>query len=262
MAVNDTWTALADFATNEVVTASKLNQQLRDNSNVLALATDGDQSGSTIKHRHKSGTFSNRPAAGEAGRFYYAMDIGSGGILFADDGSNWWPVGIQTLHTNLAEIDVVSDVSETDVYSRSIEAGLLGITSGLRLTLSGDLLINAGGSETLQLKMKLGATTAVSTTNVDWSETSNRRAFIWEILFINSAADAQKWRATLHAVEESGNPSMRSALGSSGLTLAQAGIGASAEDTSGALTFAATVKWNTSSANLSFRKQMAVLELL
>lgn len=87
MAASDTWTALADFATNEVVTATKLNQQLRDNLNVLQLGLNGD--GSTQSqgvHAHKTGTLANRPAAGKAGRLYYTTDLG---VTFLDDGTTW-----------------------------------------------------------------------------------------------------------------------------------------------------------------------------
>ena len=86
MAVSDTWTPGADFATNEVVTATKLNQQVRDDVYVLSLAVDGDTSTTTIKHRHLTGTAAARPAAGEAGRTYYATDTK---VLSTDNGTIW-----------------------------------------------------------------------------------------------------------------------------------------------------------------------------
>jgi hypothetical protein len=63
-----------------------MQAQRTDNINVLGLAVDGDSSASTIKHRHKSGTWANRPAAGEAGRFYYCTDTG---WTLMDDGALW-----------------------------------------------------------------------------------------------------------------------------------------------------------------------------
>src|SRR3990167_7962498 len=86
MAVSDTWTPGADFATNEVVTAAKLNQQVRDDVYVLSLAVDGDTSTTTIKHRHLSGTAAARPAAGEAGREYYATGTKT---LSIANGTTW-----------------------------------------------------------------------------------------------------------------------------------------------------------------------------
>ncbi len=84
---DDTWTALADFATDEVVTATKLNEQLRDNLNVLQLGLSGD--GSTQSegiHAHKAGALADRPTPAKAGRWYYATDIG---IWLMDDGTEW-----------------------------------------------------------------------------------------------------------------------------------------------------------------------------
>jgi hypothetical protein len=63
-----------------------MQAQRTDNINVLGLAVDGDSSASTIKHRHKSGTWANRPSAGEAGRFYYCTDTG---WTLMDDGALW-----------------------------------------------------------------------------------------------------------------------------------------------------------------------------
>src|SRR3989304_10106925 len=52
---SDTWTAPADWTTNEVVTAAKLNQQLRDNLYALWLAiTTGS---SAITETFSSGTY-------------------------------------------------------------------------------------------------------------------------------------------------------------------------------------------------------------
>jgi len=52
---NDTWTAPGDWTTNEVVTAAKLNQQLRDNLYALWLAIT---TGSTaITERFSSGVY-------------------------------------------------------------------------------------------------------------------------------------------------------------------------------------------------------------
>lgn len=49
------------------------------------------------------GTFANRPAAGQQGRYYYATDTG---LVYRDDGSTWKAVG-HTLHDNLGDRDNV-----------------------------------------------------------------------------------------------------------------------------------------------------------
>jgi hypothetical protein len=85
MAVSDLWTALRDWVTDEIPGATEFNQQLRDNLNVLLKTLTGDSS-TQQKHAHATGTLAARPAAGNAGRLYYATDLG---VLFVDDGTNW-----------------------------------------------------------------------------------------------------------------------------------------------------------------------------
>lgn len=82
----DTWVATIKTWAAAVLASSDMNQEIRDRATVLANAVDGDTSGTTIKHRHKSGTLAARPTAGEAGRLYYATDLGA---EFIDDGSAW-----------------------------------------------------------------------------------------------------------------------------------------------------------------------------
>ena len=81
----DTWTAPSGPSAG-VASLAEMQAQRTDNIDVLSRAVDGDSSASTIKHRHKTGTLANRPAAGEAGRLYSATDLGA---IFEDDGSNW-----------------------------------------------------------------------------------------------------------------------------------------------------------------------------
>ena len=82
---NDTWTAPSGPSAG-VIGLAEMATQRTDNINVLALAVDGDTSGTTIKHRHLSGAAAARPAAGEAGRFYYATDTKT---LSVDNGTTW-----------------------------------------------------------------------------------------------------------------------------------------------------------------------------
>jgi hypothetical protein len=83
----DDYTAPAQRIANDVVTAADWNAQIPDNITALKNAIDGDaQATSEVIHQHKSGTFANRPAAGNAGRIYYSTDLG---VTFLDDGAVW-----------------------------------------------------------------------------------------------------------------------------------------------------------------------------
>ena len=85
----DSWNPLTPqtFAVDEIVSAAKLNQELRDRIQALFNGLVGDGSADLdVVHRHKSGTFAARPAAGSAGRLYRATDTGA---IFWDDVTAW-----------------------------------------------------------------------------------------------------------------------------------------------------------------------------
>ena len=85
----DSWNPLtpAAYTVNEVVTASKLNQEITDRMTAIQLAMKGDGStDSDMVHSHKSGTLANRPTAGTAGRLYTDTDMG---VTFFDNGTFW-----------------------------------------------------------------------------------------------------------------------------------------------------------------------------
>ncbi len=79
------WVNPRTWADLDVATAAMFNQDLRDNPDELKAVVQGD-GGATIKHRHKSGTWPSRPAAGEPGRIYYCTDTG---WTIMDDGTLW-----------------------------------------------------------------------------------------------------------------------------------------------------------------------------
>lgn len=92
MAVNDTWTPLTEIAAGEP-SLSEFNAQNRDNLYVFEkVLFDGDGSASGKVHRHGTGTFANRPTVGNAGRTYFATDIGDTGVLYLDNGTKWLAV--------------------------------------------------------------------------------------------------------------------------------------------------------------------------
>lgn len=263
MAAGDTYTAPADWAVNEKPVAStKLNQQVRDNTNVLALAVDGDTSTTTIKHRHLTNTLGNRPAAGEAGRIFCATDIGDG-IVMIDDGANWNPLGVQVVERELTQVVVANEGDETSVYSFEFPAGLLGATGGFRFTLGGQVFFNAAG--TLTVRVKLGVTTVLVTQAMDLGNDAAPRDMWLEVVCLNSAAGAQKWTAEfLIGPASNAGTLVMATTGDSGADESRLGAGyaASAEDTSAARTVDVTVDWSAADPGLTFNKETVLLELI
>lgn len=86
----DSWTTIADFVADENVTAAKL-QAILNNLQALFQGLKGDASvDADIKQAIKTGTLAARPAASQAGRFYYATDVRT---MFVDTGTAWEHAG-------------------------------------------------------------------------------------------------------------------------------------------------------------------------
>jgi hypothetical protein len=68
--------------------------------------------------------FANRPAAGTAGRWFFATDTG---ILYADNGAAWTQVALGTLAANLAE--TLTGLGITFVNGTSVTVGVGACTS-------------------------------------------------------------------------------------------------------------------------------------
>lgn len=88
---NDIWTPGTNWNTGTDYTEAKAEQEITDDIHVLSLAVDGDTSASTIKHRHRQGTYATllTIAPGEAGRFFRVTDLD---CVFYDDGTRWQPL--------------------------------------------------------------------------------------------------------------------------------------------------------------------------
>ena len=174
--------------------------------------------------------------------------------------SNWNDehVGaLEIMDRDLSQQDIANDDTEQSVYSHQIPAGQLGTTGGFRLTLVGDLLCNVPAA-TIVIKVKLGATTVFTSTALDITDSADRYKWQLDILCMNSAADAQKWAAKILGAASADNFPMY--VGSNAGVFHGAGHATSTEDTAGALTLDVTVDWSASNANLSVRKEMAILE--
>lgn len=266
MAAGDTYTAPADWAANEKPVAStKLNQQVRDNVNVLQLGLNGD--GSTEAegmHLHKSGTLAAIPAPGNAGRLYHTTNEGE--ITLIDNGTVWVPDGVQILDRDLTEVDVVSDANETTIYSHTIPTipgqatGVMGETGGFRLTLGGDAQVNVAG--TIVLKVKLGGTTVFNSVAFDLTNYANYYKWNWVLTCMNhGVVSSQKWTTALHGM--SGVDSFALWLGSSAGGFHGIGYrGIAGDDTNDPLLLDITVDWSAANAALRWRKEMALLEIL
>lgn len=168
------------------------------------------------------------------------------------------PGGMSILDRDLSQVDVADTTTETSLYSHSIPANTLGVTGGVRVTMGGDLLHNAVG--TVTILVKLGATTVLSAATLAFGDDAQRYKWFMEIVAMNSSTSAQKWIASFHTAVRSDTFAAR--VGNDALAVHILGYNTSTEDTTGALTLDVTVEWTAADASLSFRKEMAFMELL
>lgn len=83
----DVYTAPRTWTAAQVVAASELNTDIRDNLTAIVASLNGDGSADAdVTHAHGAGTLANRPAAGTAGRLYTCTDLG---VTYQDDGTDW-----------------------------------------------------------------------------------------------------------------------------------------------------------------------------
>ncbi|KKL04051.1 hypothetical protein LCGC14_2619940 [marine sediment metagenome] len=177
--------------------------------------------------------------------------------------SNWNAAhegAVEILDRDLTQIEVVNTAGEISIYSYSIGADVLGITGGVRLSLGGDYLNNSGTNKSLTIRAKLGATTVFSRA-FQTVTSADRRKWLLNLWFLNSAAAAQKWSAEWYL-----SPALADvlAIGTSGSEggAKGAGVASSTEDTTGGLTLDITMEHSAAAATLSIRKEIALLELI
>src|SRR3989304_890388 len=107
-------------------------------------------------------------------------------------------VGDQMLDRSMTTQQVVSRTDEVSIYSFSIPANKMGSDGGVLLNLGGTILANVAG--TLTVRVKLGATTILTSTAMDINDASVTYKFTLEILLMNLATNSQKCWANFQAI--------------------------------------------------------------
>jgi hypothetical protein len=143
-------------------------------------------------------------------------------------------------------LDVANTAAETTLYTFTTQPNTLYNNRSVRLEMYGDALNNTGGNENIQFRTKLGATTILTPAVFTMGTNALRQVWKWVILLSadNSLAAQQAYWGF--------NPN-------AGVTDV---FGTATEDALQPLPITVTVDWQTASANLSWRRQFASLELL
>ncbi len=163
---------------------------------------------------------------------------------------------------DLSTVTINDDATEQSIYSHEITAGILRATGGVRLTIGGQYLNNAGASRTLTVKIKLGVTAVLTSVGPDITNSVEWREWNLSVLFMNSTVAAQKWTAMFNLSQiGAANFTIQNTATTSGRS-AGVGYATSTEDTSDARTLDVTMQHEVAHANLTINKQIAFLELL
>lgn len=172
-----------------------------------------------------------------------------------------WP-NSRLLDSDSLAVNVESTTTETAIYSGTVAANIMGTEGGVELNVFGDMLKNAAG--TLTWKVKLGATTVLTSNARTWDSIATER-YKWalRVMVVNAGAtNSQKVGATF-LLDQAGTSitfPMNRQSDAPALNGQGTGYGTAAEDSTAALAFVVTVQWSASSASLSLRKELALLE--
>lgn len=175
------------------------------------------------------------------------------------DNLNFLNTEFSLLARDVTTDDVVNSLVETTVFTASIAGGTLGSDRGMRLTLIGDYLNNAGVTPNLVVRAKYGVTSFAAATFIAIPANASRRALVIDaVLSAAGATNAQvaSARITLGAVG--------SALGTT-LTPTSNFVGvrnAHAIDSTSAQTLSVTFEHDTADANISARALSVLVEQL
>jgi hypothetical protein len=162
-------------------------------------------------------------------------------------------------------VDVVNTLTETTLFTYTVPANTLGTTRRLRLELGGDYLNNSGGTLTTSetLRIKFGGTTIWQDDGKLHANSSNRKPWFMRVNITNlGAANSQSlggWitlggSPSTTGIGEYGDDEIdaQTAIGNTGLTI----------DTTAAADLVVTVQHGQQHANISYRANSGVLELV
>lgn len=159
----------------------------------------------------------------------------------------------------IATTTVVSSVAETDLYSQPIAAGALDtVGRKLRMKITGDILNNSAGAQTVLLKAYYDDTLLFATKAISLTNHAQRRKWEAEIEVIAETASAQRASGLLHISEPSSDTWATDEASGINAT----GYGTAAEATAAEKNLKLTATLGASDANFEITAKMGHVELL
>jgi hypothetical protein len=162
------------------------------------------------------------------------------------------------LNRTSTQVLVANTVTETIFYTATVPANRLGLSGSLRLRLNGRILYNNGSANTLNLRVKYGASTLIASgaLAIPGGLSAVRRAYVLEVYLMNNGAtNSQKCMARM-----TGDTDTTTFDGSDQFSWHAYGTSATLSDADAV--FSCTAQWGTASTNNSFEVEFATLELV
>jgi hypothetical protein len=172
--------------------------------------------------------------------------------------------GILNRQFTFTPAEVVNITTESTVYSVNLSSAELSTQNCVRTELLGTYLNNTGSNSNLTIKVKFGATTMYG--DLKAMPKGTQRSAIYFVLKLCNAgfSNAQKMGGVLAVSNATGNANTGGGFGDlAALTEFNAPIfGTATEDTTTPKAFVITVQHGTANANISFKPEVVITELL
>lgn len=165
------------------------------------------------------------------------------------------PTDVAALDKIHATTTVADTVTETDLYRETIGAGAIGAGNILDLLVFGDYLNNSGSTVNLTLRIKLGATTVITTNAMALTTGASRRKFFLRVRLHNVTTGTQR----VHCQGELSQAGSTDAVGGSA-AFTIVGYGTASEDTTAAKDLAITAEHGTAASTIDIQLHAACLE--
>ena len=168
------------------------------------------------------------------------------------------------LNVTVAELDVVSTITETDFLNYTVPGNTLGTNKALRITIRGDALNSSGGTATIRLKITYGATLMYNDLGGAAASDAARRAYLIDlVLFAKNATNSQGMYGTVYLGAAGLATTGVGDMGDNEIIISApiAGINAS-EDSTASKVLKITVTNSVNASTQSTRKLYSVIELL
>lgn len=237
------WTTPFTYTALAVHTAAQLNTYERDN--LIALRAGGIEiaSQAALDMLYASSATQLARIAPSSGQTIRKNHAGSAIEAFT-------PVFV--LDRDVAEAEVVSTTTETTVYTFSVPGGTLSTLRFLDIAMIGDVLNNGIGSNTVQIRLKYGATTILDTGAISIGNTGATRGYLCFRARISAknATNAQIAHGVYGFSQGTGAAGTLAQL-TGGAGVQYEGTGTAAEDSTAAKNLVLTIQNGLSSANLS-----------